>query len=496
MNPIVNRSTNSWYSPLHLGLALVTLGWLLYRVLLIFSYNGEIGGIDNNFVYAVIRGMNGFPIYPDPEAAPYAVNPYSPLYYSFCIGLGNLFSIDTRDPIHIYLLCRSFSLACDLFTLFLLYRLIRVKKGINGSIAFPATLITGLLLTYLGYTLSRVDSLYLLCYVAVFFFLYSDRQSRPLLRIGVVAFLTAAALFSKQSGLMLPVLVLSWLFFSGEKKRMLPYFLLTTGFIVLFFTYYIRIRGNTFLLDHTFTGISNHLDPAWFYVHVFKRSVDSLWILLLYFPFLLALRRVKNNKESDQRALAMVFLLQTLFSLGTSLKWGSTPGYFHESFLIGTLILAEWLSTKKEEEIFKALRWFMPLFLLFFIHVMAQGYLFFIQDRAEKKVRYEEQKQIRDLLEPRLGDRLVLDLGHQNSNFFKNLFPSQSAVPNFDAVDCCTLPDGNFDYTGLKRDLKNGRIGYLLIPVNEKFESLWGQSLSHYTPDTLLHGQQIYRFRE
>ncbi len=493
-----DRSYNpaSWYSPLHLGLALVALGLIAYRVLLIFTYNGEIGGIDNNFVYAVIRGMNGFSIYPDPESAPYAVNPYSPLYYSFCIGLGKLFALDTRDPIHIYWLCRSFSLVCDLLSIFLVYRLIRVKKRIPGTIAFPATLILGLLITYLGYTLSRVDSLYLLCYVAVFFFLHSDRFSKPLLRLGVVAFLTAAAVFSKQSGIILPLLVSLWLFYSGEKKRVPAYLLFTVVFLFLFYSYYVQIRGYNFLLDHTFKGISNHLDPSWFYVHVFKRMMDSLWILLLYFPLMIAIGRLRQPVRGMDRGLALVFIGQTLFSLAATFKWGSTPGYFHESFFLGSLLLAEWLSGKNQDSIHRWSLRFLPLLLIFALHVLAQGYLFHLQKQSEKKAVYEEQKQIRDYVGARLGDRLVFDLGQQNSNFFKNLFPAQAAVPNFDAVDCCTLPDGNFDYSGLKKDLQNGRIGYLLVPVADTITSIWGIPLNRYAQDTVLFGQRIYRFRE
>lgn len=486
---------NRGQSLLHLGFGLVALGLILYRVLLIFSYNGEIGGIDNNFVYAVIRGMNGYPIYPDPESAPYAVNPYAPLYYSFCIGLGKLFAIDTREPIHVYWLCRSFSLICDMLTLFLVYRLIRVKKRIPGTIAFPATLVLGLLLTYLGYTLSRVDSLYLLCYVAVFFFLHSDRFSKPLLRLAVVAFLSVAAIFSKQSGIALPLLVSLWLFFAGEKKRIAAYLLFTLGFVFLFYSYYVQVRGNTFLLAHTFKGIRNHLDPSWFYIHVFKRTVDSLWILLLYFPLMISIRRLKGQVPGMDRGLALVFIGQTLFSLATTLKWGSTPGYFHESFFLGSLLIAEWVSSKNPDLIRKASRWLLPLLWLFTVHVLAQGYLFYLQNQSGKKKVYQEQKQIRDYVGARLGDRLVFDLGQQNSNFFKNLFPAQAAVPNFDAVDCCTLPDGNFDYEGLKKDLQNGRIGYLLIPVTDSIPSIWGISLNRYVTDTILHGQRICRYR-
>lgn len=493
---VIPNPERHWQHPLHLGLIFVLLGLLVYRILLIFSYQGEIGGIDNNFVYAVIRGMNGLSLYPDPTAAPYAVNPYSPLYYSVCVTLGKLFALDTREPIHIYWLCRSVSLLCDLIMFVLVFRMIRFRKQIVGSIAFPATVILALLFTYLGYTASRVDSLYLLCYVAAFFYLHTDRSTRPVWRLAVVGFLSAAALFSKQSGLILPLLVAVWLWVTGERKRILYYGLFTLGFILLFFFYYTRFSGERFLLDHTVTGIRNHLDLSWFYVHVFKRTLDSLWVLLLYFPLMIAIRQVRKPKNTSLLALSWVLLIQTGFSLAAALKWGSTPGYFHESFILGLWITAEFLSWHDYEWVRKISRWLLPLFLVFALHVFAQGYLFYIQKRGQQKQVYESQKEIRNWLEGRLGDRMVLDLGQQNQHFFKNLFPSQAAVPNFDIVDCCTLPDGNFDYSALKQDLQSGKIGYLLAPAGEHLSSLWGISLEKYKPDTLLQGQQILRFQE
>jgi len=112
--------------------ALIIICLFTFRFLLIFTYNGEIGGIDNNFVYAVIRSMAGFDIYPNPETFPYAINPYSPLYVNLCSFIGKIFNINIEEPINIYRLCRAVSFTCDILTCIIFYQTIkkttRIKK--------------------------------------------------------------------------------------------------------------------------------------------------------------------------------------------------------------------------------------------------------------------------------------------------------------------------------------------------------------------------------
>ena len=93
-NNLADQYTGKIYGIAFFTAVFIILCLIAFRIMLIFTYNGEIGGIDNNFVYAVIRSMAGYNIYPDPEAFPYAVNPYSPLYYNLCSFVGNILNIN------------------------------------------------------------------------------------------------------------------------------------------------------------------------------------------------------------------------------------------------------------------------------------------------------------------------------------------------------------------------------------------------------------------
>jgi hypothetical protein len=107
---------------------------------------------------------------------------------------------------------------------------------------------------------------------------------------------------------------------------------------------------------------------------------------------------------------------------------------------------------------------------------------------------YQQQKEIRDYLQPKLKGQYVMSLADPNTSFFKTLFYKEMAVPNVDMADCCTIPDQTFDYSSLKQDLTNGKIGYLLTAGNEKPGTIWGVPLVHYKKDTVIHGYAIYSF--
>ena len=475
----------------------ILLALLTYRILLLFTYNGEIGGIDNNFVYAVIRGMAGFSIYPDPSAIPYAINPYSPLYINLCVFTGNTLQLNTEDPITIYRLCRTVSLICDITTILLFFRIIQKTTCLKKEFTFLATSIFACLLCYLGYTFSRADSLFLLVYALIFYVLLTGSIKKNILSIIILAFLTTACIFSKQNGIILPLLISVWLLINDTKKNLLLYIGLSILFFAGSFFLYKGISGNHFFTSHTIDALRNKIDLSWFYVYLFKRFSDSLILLPIYIAVIISFIQIRKGVGSA-KALSWIFIIQTAFSLGTSLKFGASAGYFNESFFLGLLLINHYYSTLsstfKNQYSGKLLSWFLPLFVLFTVHVCAQGYLFFLQNQKEKKEIYQNQLSIGNYLKPKLENNYILNLGNQNGDFFKTIFFKEAVVPNYDAVSCCTLPDKIFDYSSLVNDLQNGKIKYLLMNEQDMLTDLWGISLQNFKSDTLINGHVILKF--
>lgn len=474
--------------------ATVLLGLLLYRIMLIFSFNGEVGGIDNNFVYDVTRAIAGMDIYTDPASPPYAVTLYSPLYFTICSAIGKAIHISPDDPIQVYQLCRTISLFCDIITCILLGLILNNRLSVSKEYTWLLVAAFACILCLLGYTFSRADSLLLAFYAFTIFVLTLPLPH--IFKAFLLAALSVCCIFSKQNGIIIPLLVLVWVVLRKEGRIVLWYVLF---FIILG---YQSLATCTHVYPHFFsnviTALNNRIDFSWFYVDIFKRMMNSLWVLPLYIAAVWSVYQwMKRNRDKEvQGPWAAIFIIQILFSLGTSLKWGSTAGYFNESLLLAFIIIG-WLTKvplePKRSILRKTTFAFLPLLLLFFVHTVAQGYLFFLQNRTGKKTLYEHQKQVRDYLQPQLGDNYVLNLATPNSDFFKTLFYKNIAVPNMDMVDCCLLPDKTFDYTPMKEDLEIGKIRYLLLNEGGEPGRLWGVSLGEFMQDTTINGYTIYR---
>ena len=493
-NKLAHQYTGNIYGIAFFASVLILLCLITFRFFLIFTYNGEIGGIDNNFVYGVIRVMAGYNLYPNPESFPYAVNPYSPLYYNLCSVIGTIFNINIEDPINVYRLCRFVSLVCDVLTCIVFFQTIKKTSGIKKEIAVLATSVLACLLCYLGYTFSRADSLFLLFYILLISILLKKNVNNGNVHVLVLALLSVGCVFSKQNGIIAPVLVVTGLLIDKQSKLIFWYLLFVSVLTTAMLLFYLHITNYTHLLQHLVFGINNQIDLSWFYVKIFKRLADSLIILLLYAGLILSLKLVLGKAQLLQKKLSLLFIFQTIFSLGLSLKWGSSIGYFNESFLLAILLVTYHASNENEMHNKKFLTFSLPLYILFFIHVCAQGYLFFIQDQEEKEQIYLHQKEIRNYLQPKLSGKYLLDLGNENGNFFKTLFYKESFVPNYDAVSCCTFPRNTFNYSAMLNDLQNGNVKFLIIPEKEFIHEIWGISLDKFKKDTVIYGQSVLRY--
>lgn len=498
-NKLADEYTGKIYGISYFIAALIILCLVTFRFLLVFTYNGEIGGIDNNFVYAVIRSMAGFDIYPDPEAFPYAINSYSPLYITLCSFIGKIFKISIEDPINIYRLCRIVSFTCDILTCIIFFQTIKKATGIKKESALLFTAVFACLLCYLGYTFSRADSLFLVFYALTLSLLISRNSIKDTATISFLALLTTACIFSKQNGIILPLLVAIWLLKTDSLKKAVVYLGIFVLLFIVAIVFYKDLSGHPYFTSHVMHALRNRIDFSWFYVYIFKRYADSLLLLPIYIGVCISF--IQFRKASiNEKTLGTIFLIQTLFSLGTSLKFGATAGYFNESFLLSLIIISKYISTvdfnNETSYTKKLLPWLLPLIILFTIHVCTQGYLFFIQNQKEKKEVYKQQVAIRNYLEPKLDDKYLLNLGNQNGDFFKTLFYKTAAVPNYDAVSCCTLPDKVFDYSRLLNDLQTGKIAFLLMEEKDTIPEIWGVSLQDFKKDTIISSYNIYRFQQ
>jgi len=491
----VNKYQNNIFSVSIWASAFILICLLIFRFALIFSFNAEFCGIDNNFVYSVQRLMQGFDLYTDPEQLPYAINMYTPFYFSISAFIGNIFHINPDEPINIYRLCRSVSLVCDITTCVFLFRILSFRFKATIETTLLTLSIFAAIICFWGFTFSRTDSMVLTFYASVIYFLTSPKieEKKTLL---VIALLSMACIFSKQSGIVVPLIVISWLWFQTNIKSILFYLL----FFVIIFAGMIALyrygMNYTYFFDNTVKAIQNSISLPWFYSYVFKQALNSLWILPFYIAILICLKEwTKENKEG--KALFTIYIIQFFFSFVISLKIGSSVGYFTECLFLALLIITRYFINNKDLHLSKkAFGFLIPLILLFTFHTIAQGYFFYLQKRNEKKELYTKQKEIRDYLQPKLGTHFVFNLYNPNNSFFKTLFSRTLAAPNLDILYLATIPDGTFDYSNLEKDLNNGNISFLISSVDEPVTSFFNMSLLNYKKDTVINGIAIYKFQK
>ncbi|MEI9946651.1 MAG: hypothetical protein WDN26_20815 [Chitinophagaceae bacterium] len=370
----------------------------------------------------------------------------------------------------------------------------RAKK----QLALLAVAFFASILCWFGYTFSRSDSLMLTFYAACIYVVTKPVKSNDFFKPLILALLSVACILSKQNGITVPIVIIVWLFIKNARKTAIYYSI----FFLILFVGVLSIYNSIYphLFENTVMALRNRIDFPWFYTYIFKKMMDSIWALPLYFSFILAIRQWIKPATEDDRPLGAIFILQAVFSLAFSLKLGSGIGYFNESVFIGFIILTRKLANTQSINAFafgkKAIAWTLPLIILFSIHTLLQGYLLFIKDQEEKKVMYNEQKEIRDYLRPKLQGRYVLNMTNPNTHFFKTLLYREIAVPNIDIVDCCTMPDEIFDYSSLKKDISNGKINFLITDDKTNVKELWNISLSHFSIDTVIHGYTIYKYKQ
>ncbi len=475
---------------------IVLLSLLVFRITLVFSYDAHIYGIENNFVYSIQRLMQGLDLYTDPEQLPYAINMYSPFYFSVSAFIGNIFQLNPDEPIHIFWLSRSVSLICDIITCLFLFRILRRRYNVPVEFSLFTLSIFASIICFWGFTFSRSDSMVLTFYSVFIYFLTSNKidEKKTLL---ITALISVACIFSKQNAIVVPILAISWLWIQNKRTAILYYvlyFLIAFSGMILLYRYGLNY---TYFFDNTVKAIQNRISLPWFYDYIFKRTLNSLWILPFYIALIICLKEWSNKNNNQERAFSVIFFLQLFFSLLISLKIGSSIGYFTESLFLGLIIIARYSVKNYGPELLRnVLSILLPLIILFSIHTIGQGYLFFIQTKNEKRTSYLKQKEIKEYLQPQLENLYLFNLDNPYTSFFKNIFFKNMAAPNFDIIDLATYQDGTFDYSNLEKDFNNGNIKFLIAAENELVTSIWDISLHHYKKDTVINSFAIYKYQK
>ena len=445
------------------------------RLFLIFNYFPEIGGIESNVIYSLQRILAGYPLYTDPEAPPYSITQYTPLYYGIAWTVGKIFQVDPSNVHAVYVLSRSlsllFNLLFSLVTVLILYRIFKINR-LFCAVAFTYALV---FLDEESY--SRPDSLYnLMVLTTILFFLKflqkNTRRERYLLLSSALSILT---IFTKQSGIYIPIVLVFFTLFYVKSIRwaLLSILTMAVSFGVLLF---LCSGGDLNVFwQNTVQGVNNGVSLNWFAERIMiEHFQKERWINIL--GLFLSLFFWAKGSTPAQQFLGIATLASFTFALVTSVKIGAAPNYFTE-FITLTIVLAI-VFIVQHDSIFSdnqtiARKSYKPLvYLLLVIFTLpprlAGKYVKKVGQMAHTGQQlYEDNHAIAEYLyqeESITAEDQVLVTTHVqdylNKFLYRNvIFPQKEIV--------VTNPLGTYDYSAFRKGIQDGSVEYVIASVAE-----------------------------
>ncbi len=296
-------------------------------------------GAEENVVYAMIKLLQGGPLYSAPEAVPFDVVQYTPVYYLLLRPVAAVLGIDGSVPHDVYRLIRSVGLVLNLLFGALVFGMAR---GMGARTPW-ALLWSAVLLALLPRQVySRPDTLNLLLFGAsMLAFLASQRRDPGADRtrlLDLAVLFGALAPFAKQSGVLALLVIGASLLATRQWKVLfratgLGAALVASGVALCCWQY-----GADIFFANVVKGIRNGVNmQEWTWTLLRKNGPDVLIYQLL--GLVLAIRLIRSGAHAAT-ALGVGIVLTWAFALLTSMKHGSSQGYYTECLALCLVALA------------------------------------------------------------------------------------------------------------------------------------------------------------
>jgi hypothetical protein len=456
---------------------LLNLSWKMIRA---GSYAPEIGGFERNVIWGIQQMVAGNPLYSNPDAAPFTMIQYMPLYYHIVCWLSRIGGIQPDDAHSVFLLARSLNLLLSLLTSGLLFTLLRSRLKVSLILASGTSLLTFLLMP--AFTLAaRPDTLKVFFIILHIFILLYFQHWR--LRYLMPASLICAlfCFLSKQDALTSFGLMPLAFLIGKEWRNLLIYGifgLAVTGLTILF----LQGRSEGWFLANALGALQNGISLSWFksgFFHFFGLYA------VFFAPAIVLSLEFAQEKNRNFRILSAAFLLAFFPQLAASLKFGSASNYFMEATLISCLLLAYGFQTYSGRLFFRfqeslQLLGFVSMLLWFSVPSLEWASGVFLHQEARLKIEYQEEKkvakQFRDLF-PEQKFMVLTD--RQWEDYQTNLLWNQVINPTRDVSEQVYNGKKGNALQALNLHLRNSH-NILLITRNGQIPSFPGMDFSGF----------------
>ncbi|MEK6479035.1 hypothetical protein WJR50_15920 [Catalinimonas sp. 4WD22] len=503
-------------------IALVLLGFLatlILRIVLIFTFIPDLGGVESNVIYSIQRILDGYPLYMDPSSPPYSITQYTPIYYFIIYGFGRLFQIGANDVESVYVLSRSVSL---IFNLGFAYLSALIFGNIFKGNRWMSVVVFAFAFVFLDEeSYSRPDSLYNLMVMATIYvillFLREDVKPKKERFLILASLLTIFTIYVKQSGIFLPVLLVFFVLVYCQNIR---WTLISLGTMLASFTALLFLfTGGNYVpfIQNVIEGVNNGISLRWFAERILiehfqkERFVNIVGISLAIYWLI-------KGESQQLKFLGLAMLGSFMFAVITGVKIGAAPNYFTEFIaltIIATLVFLqkydklfyqEKTSLQESPENFK---------ILFYLVLVGMTLLPRLAGKVDTEIikaqphilgseGYQKNKAIADYMyneqNIKPGEQVFITThvhDYLNKFMYRNaIFPQKEIVYR--------NPEEVFDYSEFKEDLQNGDVKYIIASVAEGnivtenseiviSEDFLSADYSNYAPIKEMNGYVIFK---
>ena len=439
-------------------------------VLIALSYSYNVSGVEQNVLYSIQRTLiSPTDLFMNTSAMPYAVTQYSPLYYILCDWTNRLLGWEAGVNAHqIQVTARILSISALFVALSFIKSIAKFIFELPNWI-IPMILLLIMLSTAPWYYICRIDALLFLFEFAALYFALAylneeEHKSKLILIAGIMSFLAIA---SKQSGLITPTIIGSYVFIQKDFKAFFQFKLgLLLGLIItslIIWPYYSSniwdncfggVASNGFSIKNVLLPLNNYLSGY---------AVFGLLAVILGYYFYKEKSSISSISQTTL-LLFYAFISHTVFAFATSFKYGSDVNYYHNSMVLSLLLGAIFLHQLKEGKLIlehlKAKNLLLAVFVFVALLSNYQIYNLFIKQKPNNYLSQERpvSKDLVDFVKNELKENQYFLSFNAALN---NELPEHCAFPHR-SITRLTSVQAKLDLTDYKNTYENGGMPLLI----------------------------------
>ena len=470
------------------------LAMLILGIWIVQSDAIDIAGMDMNVVFTIQKVLLGNSLYMPPDAAPFDISQYTPLYYLVVAAVAKIVGVPGDDPIAVTRVARAVSALVAAAIALTVYRFARARLGATPrtSIIAAAFIIAATSPWYFG---ARVDGLAtLFTLISIVLVLDSVDQSRrrsdALFVIGILCAL--ASILTKQSNIS-GLAIITFFLMSTKRWSRLGLTAATIAVVALLVVLAMPLLGSAFRAN-LIGGVNNGITlrdnlglaygPTFYW---FGPLIAAGWAA--------AWRWLFSRATAAEKMVAIAVAVSFCLSMVTAVKRGAAENYFNELIIFSTLaVVASFVVPTNEPATESPLSgrivtaFFIYLIAFFGVRTAHEIYTTYLYHRVDVTTRLQSQKGPMEFV------ARTLEPGKTAVGFavgLSNFLPERILLPQQE-IAAMAYWRKIFDYSRFRRAVESGNVQLVVMRRGEKPVPWLGANFDGFVPTRQFRFYTVY----